>query len=133
MDACHNQDGHAQQRPFTFLKLVRFSVMFWITIKGNKHLILISRTKIRKLNTIFTISRPRKQAVLLTHFPPREYGNILTPDLVSFDLSWVTFDVLKGGMRIHYNGADPSGDSGCTELLPALLSYWNEEAASALS
>ena len=39
-DACHN------------LKLVRFCVVFWITTKGNKHLISISRTKIEKL-TLF--------------------------------------------------------------------------------
>ena len=41
---------------------------------------------------------------------------------MSFDLSWDTLAVLEGGMRIHYSGADPARDSGCTELLPALLS-----------
>ena len=43
-------------------------------------------------------------------------------DHMSFDLFWDTLAVLKGGMRIHYSGADPSRDSGCTELIPTLLS-----------
>ena len=37
-------------------------------------------------------------------------------------------------MRIHYSGADPSGDSGCTELLSSVaVLNRNKQAASAIS
>ena len=47
-DAHHNRRW---PRPVEtkFLKLVRFSVVVWITTKGNRHLISISRSKIGKL------------------------------------------------------------------------------------
>ena len=52
---------------------------------------------------------------------------------MSFDLSWDTLAVLKGGMRIYHSGADPSRDSGCTELLSCIVaSNWNKQAVSAL-
>ena len=38
-------------------------------------------------------------------------------DLVSLDRSWNDLAVPWSGMRIHYSHADPSGNSGCTELL----------------
>ena len=56
-----------------------------------------------------------------------------TLDLMSFDLSWDTLAVLKGGMIIHYSGADPSRGSGCTELLPCIVVFnWKKQAACAL-
>ena len=55
-------------------------------------------------------------------------------ELMSFDPSWDTLAVLKGGMRIHYSDADPSEDSGCTEPLSCVVVFnWNKEVASALS
>ena len=33
---------------------------------------------------------------------------------MGFDLSWDTLAILKGGMRIHKDGADPMRDKGCT-------------------
>ena len=54
----------------------------------------------------------------------------------TFDLSYDTLAVLKGGMRIHYNGADSKRDRGCTELLPppppVVVFDWNKQAESAL-
>ena len=48
---------------------------------------------------------------------------------MSFDFSWDTLAVLKGGMRIHYSGAYPTRDSGCTELLPHVVVFnWNKQA-----
>ena len=54
---------------------------------------------------------------------------------MSFDLSWDTIAVLKGGMSIHYSGVDPTRDTcrSCTELLPRIVAFeWNKQAASAL-
>ena len=42
-------------------------------------------------------------------------------DLMSFDFSWDTLAVLKGGMRIPYSVADPMRNRGRTELLPHLV------------
>ena len=51
-------------------------------------------------------------------------------DLMGFDLSWDTLAILKGGMRIHYGGADPTRDRGCTELLPRIVFQWNKQAGA---
>ena len=52
---------------------------------------------------------------------------------MGFDLSWDTLAIMKGGMRIHYSGADPTRDRGCTELLPHIVVFkWNEQAESVL-
>ena len=52
---------------------------------------------------------------------------------MSFELSWDTLAVLKGGMRIYPSGADPSRDSGYTVLLSCIVaSNWNKQAVSAL-
>ena len=54
-------------------------------------------------------------------------------DLVSFDCSRDALAVPKGGMRIHYSSADPSGNNGCTELLSGVVVFdWNKQMASAL-
>ena len=51
---------------------------------------------------------------------------------MSLDLSWDALAVLKGGMRIHYSGADPSGDSGCPQLFSGVVVFdWNKQTASA--
>ena len=53
---------------------------------------------------------------------------------MSFDLSWDTLTVLKGGMRIHYRGADPPRGSGCTELLRRVVVFnWKKQVVSDLS
>ena len=50
---------------------------------------------------------------------------------MSFDLSLDILAVLMGSMRIHYSGADPSEDRGCTELLPRIVVFeWNKQAAN---
>ena len=49
---------------------------------------------------------------------------------MSFDLSWDNLAVQKGGMRIQYSGADPTKNTGCTELLPRLVvSGTNKQSA----
>ena len=47
---------------------------------------------------------------------------------MSFDLSWDTLAALKGGIRIHYSGADVMRDR---QLLPrTVVLEWNKQAAS---
>ena len=48
---------------------------------------------------------------------------------MSFDLSWDTLAVLKGGMGMYDSGADPTRDRGCTQLLPCVVVFeWNKQA-----
>ena len=55
-------------------------------------------------------------------------------DLMGFDLPWEVLATLEGGMRIHYGGANPPGNRGCSKLLTHIIILkGNKQAASGLS
>ena len=53
---------------------------------------------------------------------------------MGFDLPWDALPTLDRGMRIHYGGANPQGNRGCTKLLTRIIVLkGNKQAAYALS
>ena len=53
---------------------------------------------------------------------------------MGFDLPWDVLATLDRGMKIHYGGANPPGNRGCTKLLTCIIVLkGNKQAASASS